>query len=310
MATNLADTAQCGALMTMSEALTQTGAVTGAQIIAPIVGPFMCVIGNINGVMLAGAAGGFALMNFAWLGMGGGVLTWVAGLGMVIMFLIVGFNLFFQILSVVVKLVFLIIFLPIFIAAYAFENVWSKTKGLTGGAINMLVNSAIKLVKISLKVLILYTTVSYCADMYFPGDGSTDNYNAILPPILGQEAPNPDAQTMSVMQVFKDCEQAGMVDGQMDADAFMNCFTPRKEAVEAKYPGAFDFLEDGWDFAIMMACLFLLYFFVISPKVDKVLTGTDGEMFDYGKFMGDLTKTTLKLPLKLTDKVIKAVEKK
>ena len=27
----------------------------------------MCVVGNLNTVMLAGAGGGFALMNYAWL---------------------------------------------------------------------------------------------------------------------------------------------------------------------------------------------------------------------------------------------------
>ena len=58
--------------------------------------------------MLAGAGGGFSLMNYAWMGMGGGAITWVAGLALVIMFLIIGFNLFFQVLSVVMKLIFLI----------------------------------------------------------------------------------------------------------------------------------------------------------------------------------------------------------
>lgn len=309
MATSMADTAQCNALVTMSETLANADTTaTGARIIAPIMEPFMCVIGNINTVMLAGATGGFALMNAAWLGMGGGILTWVAGLGLVLMFLIIGFNLFFQILSVVIKLVFLIIFLPIFIAAYAFENTWSKAKGLTNGAINMLVNSAIKLVKISLKALILYATVSYSADRTFPG--GQDNYSAILPPMLGQPAENPDAQTQSIMQVFKDCEQAGLVDGQMDADAFMECFQPRKEQVEARYPGAFDFLENGWELIITMTCLFLLYFLIISPRIDKILTGSDNEMFDYGQVIGDLTKTTLKMPLKWADKAIKAVGKK
>ena len=47
--------------------------------------------------MLAGAAGGFAMMNYAWLDMGGGAFTWLAGLSLVLMFLIIGFDLFFQI---------------------------------------------------------------------------------------------------------------------------------------------------------------------------------------------------------------------
>ena len=43
--------------------------------LSPVLQPFMCVMGNLNAVMLAGAGGGFALMNYSWLGLGGGLFT-------------------------------------------------------------------------------------------------------------------------------------------------------------------------------------------------------------------------------------------
>ena len=61
---------------------------------APVANSFMCIVGNINTVILAGAAGGFALMNYAWMGIGGGVFTGVAGLLIVIMCVVMGFDLF------------------------------------------------------------------------------------------------------------------------------------------------------------------------------------------------------------------------
>ena len=237
----------------------------------------MCVIGNINSVMLAGAAGGFALMNYAWLDMGGGAFTWIAGLALVLMFLIIGFDLFFQILSVVFKLVFLIIFLPLLLAAAAFEQTWKLADGVVKNAINMLVKSAVQIVGITLKVLVIYATVSFAADEYFPGPN--DGYSAILPPMMGQTVQNPDAQTLSVMEVFSTCEQVALTDGEMDAEKFKNCFTARRAEVERKYPGAFDFMSDGWDFLLLMFGLFLLYFYVVQPKIDGILGKDSKEQF-------------------------------
>ena len=90
IASGVASAAQCGALETHN-----TG--DSADILNPIMQPFMCVMGNINSVMLAGAAGGFALMNYAWLDLGGGAFTWLAGLVLVLMFMIIGFDLFFMV---------------------------------------------------------------------------------------------------------------------------------------------------------------------------------------------------------------------
>ena len=315
-ATGVSDAAQCGALTPTTKDDTKN------DVLNPIMQPFMCAIGNINSVMLAGAAGGFALMNYAWLDMGGGAFTWIAGLTLVLMFLIIGFDLFFQILSVVFKLVFVIIFLPLLLAASAFEKIWSKASSLVSKAIGMLISSAVRIVAITLKVLVIYATVSYTADTFFPGPA--DGYTAILPPMMGQKAQNADAQTLSVMNVFSTCEKVALASGEMDKEAFKNCFTARKAEVERQYPGAFDFLDDGWDFLLMMICLFFLYYYAISPKIDKLLPNSEiklpipgesanvstKEQFDYGTWVHDLGQKIWNVPVQITKKVTAAMGKK
>lgn len=315
LASGVADAAQCGAL----SAIGQTGS---ADILNPIMQPFMCVMGNINSVMLAGAAGGFSMMNYAWLGLGGGALTWMAGLVLVLMFLVIGFDLFFQILSVVFKLIFLIIFLPLLLAATAFENIWSKASGLMSKAIGMLVSSAVRIVAITLKVLVIYATVSYAADSYFPAPN--DGYSSVLPPMMGARVENPDAQTLSVMNVFATCEQVALVDGEMDADKFKNCFTARRAEVERTYPNAFDFMDNGFEFLLMMLFLFFLYYYAVSPQIDKLLPSAgiklpipsesssvgSGEQFDYGAWIHDLGQKVWAVPVQITEKITKAMGKK
>lgn len=280
--------------------------VSAGDILSPVMGPFMCVIGNINSVVLAGAAGGFSMMNYAWLGMGGGAFTWIAGLSLVIMFLVIGFDLFFQILSVVFKLIFLIIFMPLFIAAYAFEGGWKLASGLFDKGINMLINAAIKIVVISLKVVIIFATVSYAADSYFPGP--VDGYSIMLPPMMGQVPENPDAQTLSVMNVFAECERVALADGEMDKDKFTSCFTAQRAMVERSYPGAFDFLDDGWDFMVMMAALFALYFLVLRDKVEGILASVGKEDFDFGGQLKQLGKNIWSIPQQIANAVGKAVD--
>ena len=299
-ASGVSDATQCGAITTTEQS---------DDILNPVMQPFMCSIGNLNTVMLAGAAGGFSLMNYSWLGMGGGVITWVAGLGLVIMFLIIGFNLFFQVLSVIMKLLFLIIFLPLFIAAYAFEPVWRAASKLTSNAINMLVSSAVKIVAISLKIVVIYATVSYAADAYFPGP--VDGFSTILPPLLGQTAQNPDAQTMSIINTFRECERVALVNGEMDSDLFKDCFTAHRATVERRYPGAFDFMGDGWGFMITMIGLFALYYWVISPKIDSLLSSTSDEtLFDFGGNIKKLGKGIWNTPVNITEKITSAMGKK
>ena len=300
IASGVSSATQCGALKTVEES---------DEVLTPVLQPFMCSIGNLNAVTLAGAGGGFSLMNYAWLGLGGGAITWIAGLALVIMFLIIGFDLFFQVLSVIMKLIFLIIFLPIFIAAYAFEPVWKVASGLTTKALDMLVSSAVKIVGISLKIVILYATVSYAADAFFPGP--VDGFSTILPPMMGQTVQNPDAQTLSVINTFSECERVALVDGEMDADRFKSCFTAHRATVERRYPGAFDFMGDGWGFMMMMIGLFALYYWVVSPKIDAILTNTTGgESFDFGGNIKQLGKNIWNIPVQITEKITSAIGKK
>lgn len=302
-----------------------TGVISGANcnipdvatkdedILTPVLHPFMCVIGNLNAVMLAGAGGGFALMNYSWLnldGDSGGVFTWLAGLALVIIFLIIGFNLFFQILGVIFKLIFIIIFMPLMIAAAAFEQVWGLAKNVMNSAIDMLINSAISILKISLKITIIYAVVFFTADQTYPGP--EDGFTTILPPLLGGiETENMDAKTMSVLNVFSTCEKVSLINGEMDKDKFVSCFTTQRNMVEARYPGAFDFMDDGFDFLINMICIFFLYLWIVSPKIDKLLNmdKEKKETFDYAEWVKNVGKTTFNAPVNTYMKIRDTVNK-
>ena len=302
VATGVSDATKCGALEV---------AENSNDILTPVMQPFMCSIGNLNALMLAGAAGGFSLMNYAWLGMGGGAITWLAGLALVIMFLVIGFNLFFQVLSIVMKLIFLIIFLPIFIAAYAFEPVWkfASDSKMISKALDMLVSSAVQIVGISLKIVVLYATVSYAADAFFPGP--VDGFSTILPPMMGQTTTNPDAKTLSVINTFSECERVALASGEMDKEVFKNCFTAHRATVERQYPGAFDFMHDGWGFMMMMIGLFALYYWVIGPKIDAILTPTkEDDTFNFGKNTKQLGQGIWNTPVKVTEKIVSSIDKK
>lgn len=296
-ATNVGSFAQCNALTP-----------DNANVFSAILSPMMCIIGNLNTVMLAGASGGFALMNYAWLGMGAGLFTWLSGLSLVLLFLFIGFNLFFQVLSVLFKLVFLIIFLPFILAAAAFEQTWSLAKNVLKNSINMVVSSAIKIIGISLKIIIVYAAVSFGADEFFPG--GHDGYSAIMPPLLTQADGNMDAKTLSIVNVFSTCEEVALKDGEMDKDLFKQCFIAKKYEVERKYPGAFDFMSNGWDFFLFMIGIFLLYQYVINKKIDEILPKTEGgEMFDFGSWAKNLGKTIWQFPTKVFNNIYNAVKK-
>ncbi len=283
----------------------------------PVSGAFMCIVGNINSVMLAGAAGGFALMNYAWMGLGGGLFTWIAGVLVVIMFMWIGFDLFFQILSVIFRLVFLIIFMPIMAAATAFEKTWKMASGVAGGAIKILIEAAVKIIAISLKVVIVYAIMFFAADEFFPGP--LDGYSSILPPLLttGEIAPR-TAEAVSVRDVFATCEMRATVDGVIDKDDFRTCFDAEKVAVEQRFPGAFDFMRDGWGFLLMMFGLFFIYMYVLSPRIDKLLasapdihpfkkpdTKDAGGLDNFGGELKNFGKLAWKKPQDWADKLIK-----
>lgn len=298
LATGVSDASQCPVL-----------SMPDGNIMSLVSQPFMCVMGNVNSVMLAGAAGGFSLMNYAWLGMGGGFFTWLSGLGLVLMFLIIGFDLVFQVLGVIFKLVFVVIFLPLIMAGAAFEGTWKLAGGLIKKSIDMLVSSAIQMVVISLKVLIIYATVVYSADMFFPAP--YDGYTAILPPLVANSSHQiTDNQTLSVMTVFSDCEQVSVTDGELDKDKFLNCFTARRAQVERQYPNAFDFLDDGWDFLLLMGFLAGLYFVVLNKRLDALFAQDKDKLFDFGDALRGVANTTIKLPMNLTNMISKQFGKK
>lgn len=272
--------------------------------LTPVLQPFMSVMDNLNTVMLAGAGGGFALMNYAWLGLGGGLFTWLAGLTLVIMFLVIGFDLVFQILNVLFKLIFIIIFMPLLIASAAFEQVWGLAKSVMNSAITMLINSAVSILKISLKITIIFAIVYFAADTFYPKPA--DGFTSILPPLTGKiTRANPDAKAMAVQKVFTTCEQVSLVDGEIDKDKFVSCFNAQKTVVEAKYPGAFDFMDDGFDFMLFMIGVWFLYFWVVSPKVDELLNASkDGkEKFDYGQWIKDFGTTVYNAPNKIVNAI-------
>lgn len=301
-ATGAVSAASCPALSSAGE----------SNVIGPALKPFMCVIGNASTVILAGASGGFSLMNFSWMGMGGGLFTWMAGLGLVIMFLIIGFSLFFDILNVVFRLVFIIIFLPVIIASYAYENVWNILKGAVGKSVEMLVNCAVRVVAITLKVLIIYAVVTYAADEYFPGP--LDGYSAIFPPGLAGMQTAENSRNVVVAQVFAECESISLVDGVMDKNLFKECFSREKAIVEAQHPGAFDFMKDGWQFFMLMLGIFLVYFYVVQDKIDKILVGDtqggkDG-ILNIGSTFKEFGKKLWDIPSGITKKVTGAFGKK
>ena len=276
---------------------------------APVANSFMCIVGNINTVMLAGAAGGFALMNYSWMGIGGGMFTWIAGLMVVIMFVVMGFNLFFQILSIIFKLVFLVIFLPLIVAASAFEKTWKMASSALKNSVKMLVESAIKVIGISLKVIIIFAMISFAGHDIFPGAG-------LFPPLLGDEEIT-NAQTLSVQETFALCEaQSTQQNGNIDKDDFRQCFNRQKTIVEARYPGAFDFMRNGLEFLLLMAALVFIYFYILGPKIDKLITSVPsfepfgksdgaGGVDDFGSDLKKMAKMTWKKPQELADKLIK-----
>ncbi len=288
-ATGVSDSATCGAMNPDQE--------KADNVLTPVMGSFMCVIGNLNTVLLAGAASGFSMMNYSWLGLGGGLFTWIAGLALVIMFLIIGFGLFFDILNVIFMLVFVIIFLPILIASAAFAKTWKLMDGVLSGAIDILAKSAVKVIGISLKIVIIYALVSYSADEYFPGPN--DGYSSIMIPI-STESKTPSETAAPVAEVFSKCElEAKNSEGLVDKEIFKSCFIREKTIVESAHPGAFDFMDDGWSFLMMMIGVFLVYEYVVKDKIDKILGGDSKDTFQYGTYIKEFGQTVWNIPKKL-----------
>ena len=111
-------------------------------------------------------------------------------------------------------------------------------------------------------------------------------------------------------------------DGVVDKDLFIPCFQAQQASIEAEHPGAFDFMHDGWSFLVIMFGMFLLYYYVLSPKIDKLIpagqvklpipgenadVGT-GEEFDIGKWTHDLGQKAWHAPRKFWDGTIKRLK--
>ena len=166
----------------------------------------------------------------------------------------------------------------------------------------MLIDSAVSILKISLKILIIYAVVYFAADKYYPGP--EDGFTSVLPPLISSIKPeNMDAQTMSVMNAFSTCEKVALIDDEMDKEKFTACFKTQRNIIEREYPGAFDFMDDGFEFLLFMLGVFVLYRWIVSPKID-VLLGSEGkESFDYGQWVKDFGKTAYNAPVKIYEKV-------
>ena len=80
--------------------------------------------------------------------------------------------------------------------------------------------------------------------------------------------------------------------------------------VERQYPGAFDFLGDGWGFLMMMIGIFALYYWVVSPEIDKIIAPVGNSDFDFGGNIKKLGKNIWNLPVQITEKVTAALGKK
>ena len=137
-----------------------------------------------------------------------------------------------------------------------------------------------------------------------------DGFSVMMPPLLGQTPQNPDAQTLSVMNVFSECERVALADGEMDKDKFTSCFSAQRAMVERTYPGAFDFLDDGWDFLVLMCGLFALYFLVLRSRIEGMLPSVGGEDFDFGAQIKQLGKNIWSIPKQIANAVGKAVDEK
>ena len=192
--------------------------------------------------------------------------------------------------------------MPILIAAAAFEKVWKIANGLLNKSIDMLVDSAVAIIKISLKIIIIYAIVYFAADEFYPGP--EDGFTSILPPLISNVKPeNMDGQTMSVMNAFSTCEKVSLIDGKMNKEKFTQCFKTQKNIVEQRYPGAFDFMDDGFDFLLFMIGVFMLYFWIVSPEIDKLLGKENKETFDYAGWVKDFGKTAYNAPVNIYMKV-------
>ena len=82
-------------------------------------------------------------------------------------------------------------------------------------------------------------------------------------------------------------------------DKFLKCFDTQKTVVTKQYPHAFDFMDDGFEFLLFMIGIALLYFWIISPKVDELINTKNKEPFNYGDWLKQFGKTVYGTPEKI-----------
>ena len=76
-----------------------------------------------------------------------------------------------------------------------------------------------------------------------------------------------------------------------------NIFVP--PFITRKYPHAFDFMDNGFEFLVFMIGIAFLYFWIISPEIDKLIGDKTKEVFNYGDWLKSFGKTTVKAPEKI-----------
>ena len=89
----------------------------------------------------------------------------------------------------------------------------------------------------------------------------------------------------------------------MDEDRFKTCF----ERYRSANPSAFEFLGNGWEFLMLAIGLFFMYYWVISPEVDKILKPVGNSDFDFGANIKNLGKNIWNIPQQLTKKITSSV---
>ena len=264
-ATGVGDAAVCGASKN-----------AGRNPMAGVSDSFKCVIGNLSVVILSGASSGFAMMDFAWLGMGGGFLTWLAGLFVVIMFLYIGYNVMFKVLNIAFNLVFVIVFIPLFLALFAFENVWKLLGGATKAVLEIFAQTAVRVVGVTIEIMILSSIVTLASQATLSSDYAAE------------------------YAIIEKCEKrASPSGGKIDRDLYAQCF----EAEKSAHPSAFRNLDNGWEFLTTLLFLFLVYYFLVDKKLQKIIgTDKDDAYFKFGDSLKTLGTSVWKLPAQVAKK--------
>jgi hypothetical protein len=231
----------------------------------------------LNATVLYGANTGFAMMNFAWRKMGGGFLTWLGGLTVVLLFLYIGFKVMFKVLNVVFNLVFLIIFLPLLLAAAAFEKTWTLAGGVLDHAIGILAKTAVRVVGIAIEIMIISSLVNYSMKSTMSSDPAAE------------------------YAIIEKCEKiAANEKGEVEQNAFLKCF----EAERAANPSAFRYLDKGWDFLMMMLFIFVVYYSLVDKKLRGIInTSDDDAYFKFGGALKDFGKTIWNTARQLIKKI-------